>query len=395
MRILCVFGEHNYGDPSRGVGIEYAAFVPTLRRLGHEVFHFDSWRRSLYRDYADLNRKLLEEVARVQPDILFTVQMNYELWLETLAAIRSHNVLTISWTTDDSWKYREVSRFIGHSYDVITTTYADVVEKYRSDGIPGVFLTQWAANSETLQPPLPAKDCRYPVSFVGMAHGDRKKMAAELRARGIDLQCFGHGWPGGAVSHEQIRTIVRESVISLNFANSKGVNQIKARTFEVPGWGGFLLTEDAPRLESFYTPEKEVAVFSDTRDLAQRIRYYLDHPEERDRIANAAYERTRRDHTYDERIKQLFAFALSQRNAHQSPIAREAESKFEKALRRHSLPTPLRLLRDALATLGVIVWGKRRGPRAARRLIFELSWRLAGAHTFTAAGWPGRMFPEQ
>ena len=37
MRVLCVFGEHNYGDPNRGEGYEYANFVPALRRLGHEV----------------------------------------------------------------------------------------------------------------------------------------------------------------------------------------------------------------------------------------------------------------------------------------------------------------------------------------------------------------------
>jgi spore maturation protein CgeB len=39
-----------------------------------------------------------------------------------------------------------------------------------------------------------------------------------------------------------------------------------------------------------------------------------------------------------------------------------------------------------------LVWGPRRGRRAARRLLFELSWRIAGARTYGAAGWPGRMF---
>lgn len=37
-------------------------------------------------------------------------------------------------------------------------------------------------------------------------------------------------------------------------------------------------------------------------------------------------------------------------------------------------------------------WEPQRAPRAARRIMFELSWRLFGSHTYSAAGWPGRMF---
>jgi spore maturation protein CgeB len=39
-----------------------------------------------------------------------------------------------------------------------------------------------------------------------------------------------------------------------------------------------------------------------------------------------------------------------------------------------------------------LFWGKQRGPRAARRLVFELSWRVFGSYTYRAVGWPGRMF---
>ena len=72
MKILCVFGKHQYGDASRGVGTEYAAFVPTLERLGHQVVHFESWDRSGYRGLADMNQKLLPTLRALlaQPDRL-------------------------------------------------------------------------------------------------------------------------------------------------------------------------------------------------------------------------------------------------------------------------------------------------------------------------------------
>src|SRR5438093_12710208 len=103
MKVLCVFGKHQYGDPSRGLGIEYAAFVSTLRRLGHEVIHFESWAHRVYSDFAKLNQNLLRPFKRDRPHVMFTVQCAYEICLETLAAIWRHGeVATIRWTPYDS-----------------------------------------------------------------------------------------------------------------------------------------------------------------------------------------------------------------------------------------------------------------------------------------------------
>ena len=63
MNILCVFGRHNYGDPSRGEGYEYSNFLPALRTLGHDVHHFESWDRSAQADFAALNTALLDRVT--------------------------------------------------------------------------------------------------------------------------------------------------------------------------------------------------------------------------------------------------------------------------------------------------------------------------------------------
>ncbi len=391
MKILCVFGRHNYGDPARGLSPEYAAFVPTLKRLGHEVHHFESWGRHGYSDLAELNACLLAEVERLRPEVMLTVQMHYELWLETLEIIRARgDVATISWTTDDSWKYREVSRFIGSAYNAMTTTYDYVIPKYHADGIHEVLLTQWAASADCFAEPLPANKCRYPVTFIGSAHGDRRALVAQLAAHGIEVTCFGYGWPAGPLASEDVPAIMRESVISLNFANSKGENQIKARTFEVAGAGGFLLTNPAQGLERFYAPGSEIAVYQDFDDLVSKIRYYLSHPNERDRVARAGYARTLRDHTYEQRLVEVIDFALAAKNRAGSI---QPGRSFDQALRSHRVTPALRMLRVMLVGAGKICFGPQRGSRAARRLLFELSWRLAGRQTFTAAGWPGRLFP--
>ena len=396
MKVLCVFGQYQYGDPSRGIGTEYASFVPALKRLGHEVIHFESWNRKCHANYAELNKALLTTVNREHPDVMLVVQLNYEIWLETLRIIQAAgDVATICWTTDDSFKYREVSRFIGSSYHAITTTYPETLPMYHRDRIHSVLLTQWAANSENLREPLAAKECEYQVSFVGAAHGDRKERIARLNDHGIGVSCFGYGWPSGPVAAEEIPQIMRKSIISLNFANSKGQNQIKARTFEVPGAGGFLLTEYAPGLERFYCIGNEVDVFSRTEELVEKINYYLSHTEKRDAIARAGFQRTVREHTYEIRTKEVLDFAVSSRDKYMRAFRKPVKYSFDELARAHHVGSVSRLLREIIVLPCVLIWGEERGPRAARRLIFELSWRLFGKKTFTASGWPGRLFPEQ
>ncbi len=425
MKILCALGKYQYGDPARGLSTEYAAFMPALENLGHDVVHFELWDRRNYSDYAELNHQLLEAVDRQCPDVLLTVQLQYEIFIETLQSIKNRgDVATICWTTDDSWKYREVSRFIGRYYHAMTTTYPDVIPRYHRDGISNVLLTQWAARSDQLSKPLLSRQCSYPVSFIGDAHGDRKQRVQYLLNHGVSVSCFGHGWPHGPVSADDVPKIMRNSVISLNFANSRGrQNQIKARTFEVPGAGGFLLSESAQYLENWYVQDQQIAVFQSDRDMVQKIRFYLSHPDIRDRIAAAGFERTQNDHTYEKRLQLVLNHALHARDADvlnwgDHPAGPEmlrvtvrSSSKLERAGGRASgwhssvspLPTSprwweeterLRLLRWILVWGCSRIWGHSRGLRAARRIVFELSWHLVGEKTFSRSGWPARMFPE-
>lgn len=397
MKILCVFGQYQYGDPNRGNGIEYAAFIPALENLGHLVVHFDSWNKVLYQNYAELNQALIETVERERPDVMLTVQRDYEIWLETLLIIRARgDVAMISWTTDDSWKYKEVSRFIGSSYHAMSTTYSDCISKYHQDGIPNVLLTQWAANSSLMQEPLPFSSCKYQVSFIGAAHGDRKRRIEYLKSQGIEITCFGYGWSNGSISAEEIPKIIRDSAICLNFANAyKGVNQVKARTFEIPGAGGFLLTEHALGLERYYTIDKEIVVFHSYEELVRKIRFFLKNPSERDVIAYAGFTRTKKEHTYELRMQQLVDFALNAKLNWQEKEINLSPSYFNQVLQQHCLTYSLQSYRTIVEFLCSLVWGKQRSSRAARRLLFEISFRLFRRQTFSSSGWVGRMFPEQ
>jgi len=82
-------------------------------------------------------------------------------------------------------------------------------------------------------------------------------------------------------------------------------DDINYRTFETTGCGTFLLTNYTPGLELLFEIGSEIVIYNDLDDLDQKVRYYLDNENEREKISRAGYERSKRDHTYFERSKFL------------------------------------------------------------------------------------------
>lgn len=402
MKILCVLGKHNYGDPSRGECCEHANFLPALCALGHQVVFFESFSRAAYLDFADLNQQFLEKVQAEKPDIILCVLLGYEIWLETLELVRRGcNAVIINWSTDDSWKYEQFSTFVAPVFDVYATTSPDAIVKSERDGHSNFILTQWAASARNLAEPLPSAKCRYQISFVGTAYGNRSKWISGLEDRGIKVECFGHGWKNGPVRSEEIPQIMRESVISLNFGDSGMVmrglapgrsRQIKARVFEVPGAGGFLMTESVENMDRFYRVGEEIAVYEGISDLVDKITHFLSHSEERDRIAMAGHVRTRNEHTYEARFLNLLEIASRFRTARGVGQCGIDFREFAAILQMHKTGFLLKLVRFVLLVPCIAAWGRKRGPRAARRFLFEISWRVVGKKTYSASSWPGRLF---
>jgi spore maturation protein CgeB len=158
-----------------------------------------------------------------------------------------------------------------------------------------------------------------------------------------------------------------------------------------------MLTEQAEDLDQYLMPGKEIETFASLDELVSKIKHYLDHPRKRDEIAAAGHLRVRREHTYEKRFRDLMNQAETLRQQRVARLRASASSTdvlpaFENIASSHHLTPALRLLRWLLLLPCIAVWGRQRGPRAARRILFELSWRFAGATTYSARGWPGRLF---
>ena len=83
-------------------------------------------------------------------------------------------------------------------------------------------------------------------------------------------------------------------------------NDINMRVFEAMASGSMLLTNEVDGQNLLLKNERHIVTYEDTEDAILKIRYYLKHSDERERIAKAGAIEAR-NHTYTKRAEKILA----------------------------------------------------------------------------------------
>jgi spore maturation protein CgeB len=190
-----------------------------------------------------------------------------------------------------------------------------------------IIRAQWAAIDDERD--FSVKAYKYDVSFVGGFNQYRSWFVKVLRKKGINVKCYGNGWPDGPISNDQMIELFQTSKISLNISNSacydiryllshpknilhtlhttKQSSQIKARNFEINYYGGFQLTDYAPTIEEYYDIGKEIACYISPDEAADQIKYYLENDEEREAIKLQGQKKAKLGYTYTGQMRKVLS----------------------------------------------------------------------------------------
>ena len=325
MHVLYIGMRYEYGNPERGLSFEEMNFRSALEGMGQRVTAYDFMARGQELGYEAMRAELVSLAAETKPDLAFFFLFTHELDPATIEAVgREGGCPTFNWFADDHWRFEDFTRHLAPAFDLCVTTDPDALGKYAALPDTRVILSQWACNRYVYG--QVTDELRHEVTFVGQPHGDRRRRIARLERAGQRVECWGWGWPAGPLPHEGMVEVFASSRINLNLSNSwehlgrkaklrklvgfrpppRLPSQIKGRNFEVPGCGGFLLTERVPHLERYFEPDVEVAVYDGFDDLLAKLPRWLEDEPARAAVAAAGHRRVLAEHTYDHRFRAIF-----------------------------------------------------------------------------------------
>jgi len=325
MKILYVDLQYDYGIKSRGMNaIGQDGFKSSFENLRHDVetFYYDDYLNAL----PALQVALCEFADSVKPDLIFFCLYQEQFSHQTLQYLK-RSYTTINWFGDDQWRFESFTSLYANDFTWCITTDQFSVGKYHAIGQKNVIYSQWAAiDAHSLN--KVDSGYVYDVSFVGGYHPYRKWFIEQLQNQGLSVDVFGHGWPNGSLSNDDMNRVFAESKVNLNISNSssldisyvfsslrtcvntirsrKSSSQIKARNFEIPFFCGFQLTDYVPTLEQYFRIGEEVSCYSSPDEACKLIQYYLTCDDERESIKLRGHQRAIAEHGYLHRFEEIF-----------------------------------------------------------------------------------------
>lgn len=109
-------------------------------------------------------------------------------------------------------------------------------------------------------------------------------------------------WIHGYLQYPEARKVYNSAKIIIGPQNH--MTQVTQRTYEILGSGGFLLTNDTPEIRRLFSPGKHLVVTRSPEETVRLVRYYLKHPEEREKIRKAGFRAVTK-HNYKFRAAQM------------------------------------------------------------------------------------------
>lgn len=191
-------------------------------------------------------------------------------------------------------------------FDLNISNVRAVADWYSDRGLPVYYMPEGFHSRHG--PPAEDLKYQYEISFVGQWKPEREVLFRRLQRLGLPIEPVGFGWPNSEAGHNPEATY-RVSMMNLGmgFASpSHTLTTLKTRDFECPGSGACYVTTFNWELALHYEIGREILCYRSLEELVEIFSFYRRRPEDCLKIAQAAYARCQRDHTWERRFRDLF-----------------------------------------------------------------------------------------
>ncbi|MBW7905782.1 MAG: glycosyltransferase [Phycisphaerae bacterium] len=331
-----------------------------LEALGHDVVGLDTVPPHVQRrqasfvgravrklfgpvDWAGVNRAARRAAQRERFDVLW-VDAGRTIGAGTLRCFKRHSpdTLLVHYNPDDPFGglSHDWGRFMPALplFDVHLVPRIVNLADYRAAGARRVVqvVPFWGFSPSVHRPvevePAERQRLHAAVGFVGMAEEQRARSLARLAEAGVGVKIWGDGWEtwkkrlnarfelaGPSQWGDPYARILSCTDISVAFLRKANRDLHTSRSIEIPACGGFMLAERSSEHAQLFEEGREAAYFGDDDELIEKVRYYLAHADERQRIAAAGHARCLAEYGNTRLMERLLSAAFAETGAPASP----------------------------------------------------------------------------
>lgn len=283
-----------------------------------DVSKGSAWNNQNYRQ-AQLERA----VAEFRPDLLFIIRGHGPDGTFLCHLKRQYNITkTIGWwVKGPQWidMMQAEAVFYDHYFCIHTEGYGenDRIIAFPALAVDDVLYGRVEAGQ--------GKAVKREIVFVGGWTEDRQRTLAQIVD--LPLAVYGQRWrkknllnpkmlvriKKGGIWGEDLVRLYNSAKIALNISrwDTSRFTGLNLRVIDIPACGAFLLTDYSEGLREYFEPGLDIETFRDGFELRDKLKFYLAHDEQRERIARNGYEKVRKIGTYREKMKQLLDNVLA------------------------------------------------------------------------------------
>jgi spore maturation protein CgeB len=343
MRIL-VCGYHN---PHYATITEY--IERAIDRLGHARVSFDDRRHIVPGrlrarvpilqaiSLAAINGNLVRTAKRLRPELVLVLG-GHRISKRSLQRLAGEGLPAALWTNDPP-RATDIMPQTAPFYTKVFCQGTEYEDHLRRAGVCGAEWLPMGCDPELHRPAELSAEYRRvfanEIAFVGSWYPNRAQLLG-CAAR-HPLAVWGPGWDtanlpavlrarirGAHTPPDQWTKIYSASKITLSIHYLSPdpqfpAHQASTRVFEAMACGAFVLTDRQKDVLALFRDGEHLACFSDGADLDRKIAYYLEHADERLRIAAAGRAEVLRHHTYAHRVSRLLQAVDATASSHPRP----------------------------------------------------------------------------
>jgi len=237
---------------------------------------------------------LIKSIKSIRPDYVLMViykQPGFDptvVSLETIVTIASMNIPIISiWGDLEAEEQQALAKGLEpFMWKIVGTANKALCERF------GYTYMHVPKDPRVFNNPDKERDIDIVFSgSYGYGREERQKYMNHLLNNGIRL-IHGGSEGGDHFTTEDYADRYKRAKLALSFSQARGMNVVNARPFEVMNCGAMLLEQESLELAKLYTPFIDYVPWTTEDDLLNKVRYYLEHDDERKLIANNGYRKT-------------------------------------------------------------------------------------------------------